>query len=249
MMPGDGVPHVREARGLASEIKFVVDPALGQAIRAWARMHLEPDPHGSGSFGDEYQTTTIYFDTSSLHVLRRSGSYGRAKYRVRRYGTGDMVFLERKLRRPRLLVKRRTRVSIEELRRLTAAPNGDWSGSWFGKRLAARGLAPVCQVRYARTARGTLTDGGTARLTIDDAPSAAVVAGASFTDATGVPVLDRQLIVELKFRASLPAVFTRLIEEFRLVPKTASKYRLSMVALGHEAMSTGPDPAAPNVHA
>src|SRR5262245_3519697 len=139
MMPGDGIPHTREARGLASEIKFVVDPALGQAIRGWARMHLEADPHGSGPFGDEYQTTTIYFDTPSLHVLRRSGSYGRAKYRVRRYGTGDMVFLERKLRRPRLLVKRRTRVSIEELQQLTAA-NGDWSGSWFEKRLVARGL-------------------------------------------------------------------------------------------------------------
>jgi hypothetical protein len=244
-MPGDGLPHTREARGLASEIKFVVDPALGHEIRRWARAHLEPDPHGAGPFGDEYQTTTIYFDTPGLDVLQRHGSYGRAKYRVRRYDAGDVVFLERKLRRPSLLVKRRTKVPIDELARVTSSA-ADWSGSWFGKRLAARRLAPVCQVRYARTARGTLTDGGAARLTIDDATSAAAIEGAAFTDAAGVPFLDRQLIVELKFRTSLPSVFTRLIEEFRMVPRAASKYRLSMAALGVGAVALEP---VPNVHA
>ena len=247
-MPGDGLPHTREARGLASEIKFVVDPDMGHEIRRWARAHLEPDQHGTGSFGDEYQTSTLYFDTPTLHVLRRRGSYGRAKYRVRRYGTGDVVFLERKLRRPRLLVKRRTKVSIDELARVTSA-TADWGGSWFGKRLAARGLVPVCQVRYTRTARGTLTDGRVARLTIDDATSATAIDGASFTDAVGIPFLDRQLIVEVKFRASLPAVFTRLIEEFRVVPRAASKYRLSMAALGFDADAVAPEPAAPNIHA
>jgi hypothetical protein len=247
MMPGDGLPHTREARGLASEIKFVVDPALGHEIRSWARTHLEADPHGTGSFGDEYQITTLYFDTPTLHVLRRRGSYGRAKYRVRRYGAGDVIFLERKLRRPRLLVKRRTKVSIDDLVRVTS-DTADWGGSWFGKRLAARGLAPVCQVRYTRTARGTLIDGGAARLTIDDATSATAIDGASFTDAAGVPFLDRQLIVELKFRANLPSVFTRLIEEFRMVPKTASKYRLSMAALGLDAEAVALAPV-PDLHA
>jgi hypothetical protein len=249
MMSGDGLPHTREARGLASEIKFVVDPALGNELRSWARAHLEPDPHGSGAFGDEYQITTLYFDTPTLHVLRRSGSYGRAKYRVRRYGSGDVVFLERKLRRPSLLVNRRTRVSIDDLAREFPPAAGEWGGSWFVKRLSARGLTPVCQVRYTRTARGTLTDGGAARLTIDDATSATAVGGVSFTDEAGVPFLERQLIVELKFRAHLPAVFTHLIEEFRLVPRTASKYRLSMAALGHTATNGTPQPAAPNVHA
>src|SRR5215207_2560757 len=102
--------HSRETRARASEIKFLVEPALATDIRSWARANLAPDPHGSGPFGDEYETSSIYFDTDAFDVLRRQGSYGRAKYRVRRYSRGDVVFLERKLRRPRIVAKRRTRV-------------------------------------------------------------------------------------------------------------------------------------------
>jgi hypothetical protein len=249
-MPGDGPSHTREARGLASEIKFVVDPAMGREIRGWARSHLEADPHGMGPFGDEYQTTTIYFDTPTLDVLNRRGSYGRAKYRVRRYGSGDVVFLERKLRRPRLLVKRRTKVSIGELARLRTTVPSDWDGQWFEKRLDARGLTPVCQLSYRRAARGVLTDGGAARLTLDDTTSAVAADGVMFSEREGVSFLDRQLILELKFRSTLPPVFTRLIEQFRLVPTTASKYRLGMAALGHVGLTAEPEVAGvPNVNA
>ena len=107
--------HTQEVRWRASEIKFVVDADTGERIRSWARSFLEPDPHGAGAFGDEYRTSTLYFDTAEGDVFHQRGSFGRAKYRIRRYGRSDVIFLERKLRQPGLLVKRRTEAPLDFL--------------------------------------------------------------------------------------------------------------------------------------
>ncbi len=98
-----------------SEIKFLVTPAVAPRIREWARTYFEADPHGGGRYADEYDISTLYFDTQHLDVFHQRGSYGRAKYRVRRYGNADVVFLERKLRQPGILIKRRTVGSVDAL--------------------------------------------------------------------------------------------------------------------------------------
>lgn len=214
-----------------SEVKFVVDLARGQQIRAWARSHLAPDPHGAGAFGDEYHTTSLYFDTASFDVFHRRGSFGRAKYRIRRYGDGDQVFLERKLRRPHLLVKRRALVPMADLSRLEAPAEEWWPGRWFEKRRAARGLAPVCEVSYDRMARGATADGGTARLTLDGAIRVRSTRHVRFSGELGIPLLPDTLILELKFRDYMPALFKGLIERLQLQPARASKYRLGLTAL------------------
>jgi hypothetical protein len=119
-----------------------VDADTGERIRSWARSFLEPDPHGAGAFGDEYKTSTLYFDTAEGHVFHQRGSFGRAKYRIRRYGRSDVIFLERKLRQPGLLVKRRTEAPIDILDgRSDASEHWRRLGGWFERRLAARGLA------------------------------------------------------------------------------------------------------------
>ena len=51
-----------------------------------------------------------------------------------------------------------------------------------------------------------------------------------------------QLILELKFRGHLPAVFKGLIEEFKLVATPASKYRFGMTALGDRTRGNDPFP-------
>ena len=227
--------HTRETRASASEIKFVIDPAVAPAIRAWAREHLKADPHGSGPFEDEYETASLYFDTAAQDVFHRRGSYGRAKYRVRRYGTSDVVFLERKLRKPGLLIKRRTIASIVSLPRLHLPDEqAGWDGEWFHRRLQLRRLAPSCQVSYHRMARVLACPDGIARLTLDSDLRAAPLQTASFTPG-GVPFLEHGLILELKYRRYLPALFRRLVEEFSLEIGTASKYRLAMATLGHVA--------------
>jgi hypothetical protein len=223
----------RDRRPHAAELKFLVSPDDGDAIRTWARTHLTADPHGSGPHADQYTTTTLYTDTPDQDVYRRQGSYGRSKYRVRRYGTSDVVFLERKLRTRSLLSKRRSIVPIGELARLenTASAEAPWIGEWFMGRLAARRLSPVCQVTYARTARVTHTPYGLARLTVDDGLAARPVIQWAYDAPVYEPALIGQQIVELKFIVAMPAVFKRLIETFCLEPMTVSKYRLSVEAL------------------
>jgi hypothetical protein len=119
-------PHACETRPFASEIKFLVDAALGARIQHWIRTHMEPDPHGGGPFNDEYHTASLYFDTAAGDVFHRRGSFGRSKYRVRRYGSASQVFLERKLRQPGILVKRRTTVDVATLEKL--AESRTWPG-------------------------------------------------------------------------------------------------------------------------
>ena len=225
--------HIREIRPQAREVKFVIDATLAGPIRQWARAHLDADIHGGGPHGDEYRTSSLYFDTDRLDVFHRRRSFGRSKYRIRRYGTSDVVFLERKMRTKELLSKRRTIVALDELP-LVVAPESkpDWTGRWFRRRLDARRLHVKAQVWYHRTARVGVTAYGTFRLTIDDQIEAASASDLTFVASRGVEVLRREVIVELKFRHEMPALFKQFVEEFSLTPRTISKYRVAMTALG-----------------
>src|SRR4029453_4430818 len=139
----------RETRAFAREIKFLIDDATAARVRVWARAHLGPDPNAIGAWGDEYLTTSIYFDNERFDVFRQQGSHGRTKYRIRRYGESDEIYLEPKLRTPRLLSKRCTSIDLGEIARLSVA-GGDadtgWAGDWFQRRMQLRGLRPVCEV-------------------------------------------------------------------------------------------------------
>jgi hypothetical protein len=224
-------PDSRITRYHAAEVKFVVTPDVADRIRAWSRARLAPDPFGVGIAGDEYRITSLYFDTEELDVYTRRGSYARGKYRARRYGTDDGLFLERKLRTSTLLSKRRTRVALDHLKALDANPLVDGPGRWFHKRLIVRGLRPTCQISYRRTARQSPTPYGPMRLTVDDDLRAQRVSDLVLASRLGEPFSDRRLIVELKYRVELPALFKELIETFTLMPQPISKYRLAMDAL------------------
>jgi hypothetical protein len=229
-------PHARETRPFASEIKFVVASGLGERIRDWARENLEPDPDGGGPFNDRYHTASLYFDTASGDVFHRRRSFGRSKYRVRRYGAASFVFLERKLRKPGILVKRRTIVSLETIDRLAETePGRDWPGEWFHRRLLLRQIRPVAELSYWRIARFARTADGPARLTLDEDLRAMPVTEPRFTGVEGQAVLPGQMILELKYRQDPPAIFKRLVETFALEPQRASKYRLGMAAMGDGA--------------
>lgn len=240
--------HSRETRAAACEIKFLIDPEVAPALRTWARVNLQPDPHGSGPFGDEYETASLYYDTPDLDVLHRRQSYGRAKYRVRRYGSADIIFLERKLRKPGLLIKRRTVESLAALDRLEALGHGGaWAGDWFHRRLVARRLQPVSQVVYHRMARVVECPEGPARLTLDSGLRASRADRSRFSAEPGVPFLEDRLVLELKYRVRLPAIFRRLVEDFALRTESASKYRLGMAALGRLPVDEPAIASAPRV--
>jgi hypothetical protein len=226
------MPQSREIRPHAREVKFVVPSELSERIRQWSRTHLEPDPHGGGPFHDEYRTASIYLDNRDADVFHRRRSFARSKYRIRRYANETVVFLERKMRQPAVLAKRRTCMPIAALDRLAMNDLDDpWAGEWFHRRIVARELEPVCQVSYARTARMIVRNGEPVRLTIDADLAAQPVAGFAFSNVDAIPVLPGRAILELKYRGAFPAIFRHLVEEFAIAPRAASKYRLGFGAL------------------
>lgn len=223
--------NTREVRDNASEVKFRVHTDTAGRLRERARSLLSPDPYAGGTNADEYTSTTIYFDTADYAVYGRRGSYRRAKYRVRRYGAGDLVFLERKLRTANYVSKRRTAVRIEDLPLLTApSPDRSWEGCWFHERLLMRKLGAVSQVSYQRTARVGMTDYGPIRLTIDEVLRGLTIDEPEYRSGATTSLTD-DAIIEMKFRGVMPVVFKQIVEEFALTPDRVSKYRLGIQAV------------------
>jgi SPX domain protein involved in polyphosphate accumulation len=226
--------NTRETRDFAREIKFLIEAKKAPAVLEWARESLGPEPNGGGPFNDEYDTTSLYFETANFDVYQRRGSYGRAKYRVRRYGMADFIFLERKFRSERLLAKRRTTVPLQDLERLgedVADPN--WAGFWFHRRVLNRGLRPLVQMCYSRTARLGSNNYGTIRFTLDRDLRVLPLPDRAFLPGTGLPLISEYCILELKYRVELPALFRQLVEKFTLSVQPVSKFRLGLGALDY----------------
>ena len=234
----DASVHSRETRSRAREIKFVVSDELAPRIQGWMREHLQADEFGAGPHRDEYATTSLYFETERFDVFHRRGSYGKSKYRVRRYGGSPVMFLERKFRTDRVLIKRRTTVPVIEFDRLEGRePDPDWHGYWFHRRVLARGLRPLVQVCYCRTARLGTSSTGTFRMTVDFDLRVLPLPDRAFLPGVGLPLLQGQHIVELKYCVALPAAFKQLVEQFALKTQPVSKYRAGLALLG-----LSPDP-------
>ena len=216
----------------AHELKFVIDDALAATIREWARDRLLPDPHA----GEEgYRVSTLYLDTPQFDVFRQT-EIGRAgKYRVRRYGSEEIVWLERKSKIEGRVHKQRVSVPDGDIETAVRTPEGD--GDWFRKHVEELQLRPVCQVTYDRFARIGQTPVGPVRMTLDSR-----LCGCS-TSAWSVPhgalvtgeLLDRRHVLELKFRTTVPALFKDLIQDLRLPIGRFSKYRGTVRRTRNEA--------------
>lgn len=216
------------------ERKFLVTEARAAEVVAWAARCLRPDPHAATAGGGTYRVTSLYLDTAGLDVYHRRESHGRAKYRLRRYDAAAGVFLERKCKVKGRVRKRRTLVGSEDLNRLAAENHApDWSGRWFGRRVAARGLAPTCLVSYRRVALLGEGPHGPIRLTVDRDFLCRRASGYEPPDVSGgVVAFAGQGVVELKFRSVMPALFKALVREHALTPGPASKYRTAVEACG-----------------
>ncbi len=225
----------QELRQRTFEIKYLIPSVQAAAVRAWARQRMDPDPNADGTEGDVYRTSSIYYDTGSFDIFHRKGSFARVKYRVRRYDLSRFAFLERKLKVRNTVSKRRSIVEIEELQRLCGdAPQNDWAGYWFHRRLLARRLKPVCQISYLRTARVRPTSWGPIRLTMDQNIRALPLEGLAFRlPDSGIRLAEGFDILELKYHGQMPVIFKDLIETFMLNPKPYSKYRAAAAALGY----------------
>ena len=230
--------HLRETRAHAREIKFVVDAARGPELQAWMRANLAPDEFGSGPEHDQFETSSLYFETGQFDVFHRRGSYGKSKYRVRRYGTSPIMFLERKFRTERVLIKRRTTAALEDFRRIELhEPDPEWYGYWFHRRLLARRLKPLVQVSYVRTARLGSSPHGKVRMTLDLDLRVLPLPDGAFLPGVGLPLMEESNIIEMKYCVTLPPIFREVISQFSLTTQPVSKYRAGLALLG-----LSPDP-------
>jgi hypothetical protein len=214
--------------GPAFELKFLVDEEVAAWVQAWAALRLELDPHADPALGGAYRTTSLYFDTPQLDVYHRTASYRRRKFRVRRYGAAPLAYLERKSKWGDQVEKRRTPLPEHELPRLMEPQSPEqWPGFWFHRRLTLRNLLPACKIVYHRTAYIGSTGAAPLRLTLDRNVRGLLSGGWALVPLDGgLPLLRGRAILELKFRAALPALFRELIAELRLTPGAVSKYRL-----------------------
>jgi len=227
------VVHLRESRQNAREIKFLVSAALAEPMLEWMRSNLDADAYGTGPFHDQYATASLYFENDRFDVFHRRCSYGKAKYRIRRYDLSPVMFLERKFRTDRLLSKRRTTVPVAEFDRLECdKPDRDWPGYWFHRRLVLRRLHPLVQVSYVRTARTFNSSQGLVRMTMDFDLRVLPLPDRAFLPGTGLPLFEGQHIVEVKYCQALPVLFRQLVEKFVLHQQPISKFRAGLAHLG-----------------
>jgi hypothetical protein len=225
----------------AYELKFLIPQAQAERVEDWARRHLSYDPHANPDLGYAYRTNTLYLDTPRFDVYHRSPSFKRRKLRVRRYDGATTAFLERKAKSGDRVSKRRSQVSLTELDQLGDA-FGDpaWVGDWFHQRVLIRQLRPACRITYDRVAHVGVGADGPLRLTMDRNIYCHPADGWHLNDLhSELPILNGQVILELKYSAALPALFKRLVEEMALRPSVVSKYRLGVETWGLAAGAKG----------
>lgn len=229
--PVSNLPGAPQPSEGSYELKFQLPQPTVEAVMDWARVRIPADPH-AGSDGT-YRIHSLYLDTAERDVYHRSRGYKDSKYRVRRYGSGSLVYLERKLKRRGWVRKQRTAIPEAQLARLHETELDDaWPGFWFHDRMQELGLAPCLQVAYQRFACVGEAEGSPIRLTLDRELRCVPTTGLSLEAdwESSHPV--EGTILELKFRRSLPRVFKELVRDFALQPTAASKYRRSMELCG-----------------
>ncbi|MES1213193.1 MAG: VTC domain-containing protein [Singulisphaera sp.] len=218
-----------------------LDSPLAHDLERYLATVLHRDPHAAVSPDGTYQVTTLYTDTAQFDILHRTMPRQRRKFRLRRYGQEQCVYLEQKTRRQSRVRKKRSLVAADQVLELAQETASEgWAGRWFHQSLRRYGLRPVCAIGHRRTALIGPSEFGPIRVTFDRDLTALRTDRWSVGDHTtaGVPFC-AQIICELKFSAALPGLFKDVLSRFRLTPGRFSKYRAAAHALGLVSMPAG----------
>jgi hypothetical protein len=225
------------------EMKFLVPDVAVEQVLAWARANLAPhqcsvevDPARNGDADSPIHLSSLYFDTPDFDIYYRIGKIGRRKYRIRRYGDGQVVYLERKTKSKGQVRERCSAIDMDEIERLEDNHESfDWEGSWFHRDLLRWQLEPVCRIDYERMTFAGTVEGQPVRLSMDRHVCCTPVSLIRFINdhnltnsITGL----NESIVEIRFSDALPSPFKVLLHDQNLTPRGVSKYRLGMEACG-----------------
>src|SRR5262245_25993882 len=195
-------PGAEAESATAFEVKFLLTEDQVRALTAAIAGKLALDPYADPALGNAYLTTSLYTDTPSFDVFYRTEGYNRDKFRVRRYGAGGPVFVERKTKNGEKVRKHRSKINPAEVPDLARPSlNGEWAGEWFHSQLLEKQLKPVCRVAYERVAYLGTADGGTVRLTFDRNIRGVLAEQWALAEVGAVtPLLAERVVCEFKFR-------------------------------------------------
>lgn len=238
----------------AYELKYLVPIEAAENLLHQVSKSMSWDAHGresstDGLIGFGYWIESLYTDTPTWNVYHRTPGFGQRKYRIRRYGNSDSVYLERKRKHQGLVTKRRTQLPLDECVRLgqEVLPETLNEHEWFHYRLHRRSLNPVAHVRYFRRALMGAGPFGTLRITVDTQLTSTVAHGFDWpSDDDNAPrteasLMEDQAVVEFKFSVAIPSQFRTWIDDFGLSRTPCSKYRtaverLQLIPQGAERM-------------
>ncbi|MFG0287856.1 MAG: polyphosphate polymerase domain-containing protein [Rhodopirellula sp. JB044] len=237
------------------EMKFMLDADLSEQVREWAIDRLGVDENCAADGSNSYDIQSLYLDTPDHDLYHRTGVIGKAKHRVRRYGSDEMLVLETKRKKNMVVRKNRTAVfesdfasgvlnlsrqsggGVAESNETSGETDEPWCGDWFLKRIAERRLFPATQIAYRRFARTSTVNGENLRLTIDSKMVARSPRGWSVAmpgdvrradTCSGFRSLGEFEILELKFENQMPHLFKELLRSFPIPGTRFSKFRTAM---------------------
>lgn len=227
-------PAAEADSATAYEVKFLLTEDQVREVISRVSSHLTLDSFANPEMRNAYLTTSLYTDTPSFDVFYRTEGYNRDKFRVRRYGVGGPVFVERKTKNGDKVRKHRSKIDAKEVLDFAAtALNGEWAGEWFHSQLLEKQLHPVCRISYERVAYLGTTEGGTVRLTFDRNIRGAVVSKWEVgVVGEAAPLIPEHVVCEFKFRNTMPALFRCIVADLALTPTPVSKYRRFVQAAG-----------------
>ena len=232
----------------AYELKFLIHERVAQLVESWAAGAMQRDAFADLKHGGAYQTTTLYLDTPKRDVFHRSKGFRSSKFRLRRYGSENLVYLERKTRRGDRVSKRRCDVPMCEMAALANQEvAAAWPGAWFHDRVAKFPLRPSCRLTYDRTAFVKMTEDGPLRMTLDRHIRGLMAQEWDLTPLdAGHNILEDHVVCEFKFRGSMPGLFKQVIHTLQLEAGSVSKYRRMMLASGLTIDTSATDDLAPS---
>jgi hypothetical protein len=206
------------------ERKYLVPKHEAEMLLGAVAKLLPPDPHGAS-----YPVASLYLDTPDLASYRREVQ---GKWRLRRYGEGEIVFAEFKAKpMPGSVHKRRSATTLGECLEM---PYGEKAG-WFTRAIHKNALRPTLLVSYMRHAFVGVLDGQEVRLTLDQELRASAcreycIPGPVSEGAT----LTEGYVLEIKFVKTLPPKLEEELATRRLLPASFSKYRTGIDRIFHD---------------
>lgn len=224
---------VKRNGAAAYEFKFLLSESVAREVEARLSPHMSVDPHVDAS-GTGYDIATLYCDTQALDVFHRRGRHKLSKFRLRRYGDADKIYLERKSKRGERVRKRRSTLELGQLGVLASGDGAlDEDQTWYRRQLMRHRVRPVCLIEYRRSAFIAPGSEGPLRLTFDRSISGSLHSDWSLERCgVALPLLADRVVCEFKFRGAMPLLFKSVVQEMQLVPGGVSKYRHCIEASG-----------------